>query len=56
MITQCADHVDYKLPNKLTCVNLLLSDIEKNDPSLNAAIEMVRGEKVTIRKMNKFEY
>ena len=28
MMTQCAEHVDYQLPTKFTCVNLLLGAIK----------------------------
>ena len=55
MKTQCSEHVYCQLPNELTCVNLLLNDIEFKDLGLNAAILMVKGDTGPTRKMNKFE-
>ena len=55
MMTQCAKLVDYQLSNEFNRVNFLLSAIECKDPGLNADISMVKGEKGSTRKMNKFE-
>ena len=53
MMTQCDEHVNYQLPNKLTRVNLLLGAIEWKDPGLNAAISMVKRNKGPTGKINK---
>ena len=54
-MTQCAEHVDYQLPNGLTHVDFLIDDTECKDPGLNAAIVMLKGGKWPTGKMNKFE-
>ena len=55
MMTQCDDHVDDQLPNKLTRASFLLYAIECKDYFPKAAIVMVKGEKYPTGKTNKFE-
>ena len=54
-MTQCAKHVNYKLPNKLPHLNFLIDNNKCKDHVLNAAIAMVKGDIGTTGKMNKFE-
>ena len=39
-MNQCAEHVDYQLPNELTRVIYLLDAIENNDSPLKAAMAL----------------
>jgi hypothetical protein len=54
-MTQCADHVDYQLPNEGTRVTYLLDAIECNDAPLQAAMALVRNDTGAAGKMNDFE-
>ena len=56
MMTQCAEHADYQLPNSLTHVNFLIGTIVYKDYGLNAAIAIVKVDKGPTRKMNKLEH
>ena len=53
-MTQFDEHLDDKLPNKLTHANVLLNAIECKDPDLNVSIAMAKVNKGPTRKMNKF--
>ena len=55
IITQCAKHVDYQIPQKLTGVNFLIDDIECKYSVLNVAIVMVKFDKGPTGKVNKSE-
>ena len=55
MMNQYAEHVDGQLDNGLTCASFLLDAIKYNNPGLNAAIAMVKSNKETTGKKNKFE-
>ena len=52
---QCAEHVDYQLPNELTRVKYLLEGIDNVDPTLQAALALVRADDGPGGKMNDFE-
>jgi hypothetical protein len=54
-MTQCADHVNYQLPNEGTRVTYLLDAIECNDAPLQAAMALVRNDTGPTGKMNDFE-
>jgi hypothetical protein len=54
-MTQCADHVNYQLPNEGTRVTYLLDAIECNDAPLQAAMALVRNDTGATGKMNDFE-
>jgi hypothetical protein len=54
-MTQCADHVNYQLPNEGTRVTYLLDAIECNDAPLQAAMALVRNDTGLTGKMNDFE-
>ena len=54
-MTQCAEHVDYQLPNELTRVTYLLDAIENNDAPLQAAMSLCRNNQYLGGKMNDFE-
>ena len=41
---QCAEHVDYQLPNELTRVKYLLEAIDNLDPALQAELALVRAD------------
>ena len=56
MTTQCAEYVDYQLPKNFNCVNCLLGAIECKNTVLNAAIEIVKGEKNSTGKTYKLKY
>ena len=43
-MVQCAEHVDYQLPNGHSRVGYLLDAIETSDPRLQAAMESVRSD------------
>jgi hypothetical protein len=52
---QCAQHVDYQLPNQHSRVVYLLAGIENNDPRLQAAMAAVRTDKAPGGMRNDFE-
>ena len=52
---QCAQHVDYQLPNQHSRVGYLLAGIENNDPGLQAAMAAVRTDKAPDGMRNDFE-
>jgi hypothetical protein len=52
---QCAQHVDYQLPNQHSRVGYLLAGIENNDPGLQAAMAAVRTDKGPGGMRNNFE-
>ena len=52
---QCAEHVDYQLPNELTRVKYLLDAIDNLDPTLQASLALVRADEGPQGKMNDFE-
>ena len=52
---QCAEHVDFQLPNALTRVKYLLEGIENADPTLQAALALVRCDEGADGKVNDFE-
>lgn len=52
---QCAEHVDYQLPNEITRVKYLLEGIENSDPTLQAALALVRADDGPNGKMHDFE-
>jgi hypothetical protein len=52
---QCAQHVDYQLPNQHSRVGYLLAGIEKNDPGLQAGMAAVRTDKGPNGMRNNFE-
>ena len=54
-MTQCAEHVDFQLPNELTRVTYLLDAIEHGDAELQAAMALVRNDTGPNGKMNDFE-
>lgn len=43
-MVQCAEHVEYQLPNGHSRVGYLLSAIENSDPELQAAMAMIRAD------------
>jgi hypothetical protein len=52
---QCAQHVDYQLPNQHSRVGYLLAGIENNDPGLQAAMAAVQTDKGPAGMRNNFE-
>lgn len=52
-LTQCADHVNYQLPNEISRVTYLLDGLECMHPPLQASMALVRHDPVG--KMNDFE-
>jgi hypothetical protein len=52
---QCAQHVDYQLPNQHSRVGYLLAGIKNNDPGLQAAMAAVRTDKGPDGMRNNFE-
>jgi hypothetical protein len=44
-MTAGAQHVDYQLPNELTCVGYLLDSIENNGAGLQAAMGAIQNDK-----------
>jgi len=54
-MTQCADHVEFQLPNEYTRVGYLLSGIETSDPKLQAAIAVVESDSNADGKRHNFE-
>ena len=52
VMTQCDQHVNYQLTNKITRVNFHINAIECKDPGMNATIEIVKGNKGKTRNMN----
>ena len=55
LMQQCAEHVDYQLPNEHSRVGYLLDAIESTDPSLQAAMALVRNDTGADGKRNNFE-
>ena len=55
MLQQCAEHLDYQLPNERTRVTYLLDNIQCSDATLQAAIAAVRQDKGEDGMMNAFE-
>jgi hypothetical protein len=54
-IRQCAEHVNFQLPNERTRVSYLLDVIQCNDTGLQAAMAQVRTDAGVNGKMNDFE-
>jgi hypothetical protein len=54
-MSQCAQHINYQLPNENTRVTYLLNSIECNDAPLQAAMALVRNDTGVTGKMNDFE-
>jgi len=52
---QCAEHVQYQLPNEITRVKYLLEGIDNSDPTLQAALALVRADDGPNGKMHDFE-
>jgi hypothetical protein len=52
-LTQCADHVNYQLPNEISRVTYLLDGLESMHPPLQASMALVRND--VNGKMNDFE-
>ena len=52
---QCAEHVDFQLPNEHTRVGYLIESIENSDASLQAALALVRNDTGPNGKRNDFE-
>ena len=52
---QCAEHVDFQLPNQHYRVGFLLDGIETTDASLQAAMALVRNDEGADGKRNNFE-
>lgn len=52
---QCAQHVNFQLPNETTRVTFLLNGIECNDAPLQAAMALVRNDTGPTGMMNDFE-
>ena len=52
---QCAEYINYKLPNETTQVTHLLDAIQSTDPGLLAAIVLVKNDKTPLTgKANNF--
>jgi len=54
-MTQCAEHVQFQLPNEQTRVGYLMDAIGCNDAPLQAAMALVRNDTGPTGKMNNFE-
>ena len=54
-MTQCAQHVQFQLPNEYTRVGYLLTAIQSTDPKLQAAMANVDGDTDANGKRNNFE-
>jgi hypothetical protein len=54
-MSQCAQHVNFQLPNETTRVTFLLNGIECNDAPLQAAMALVRNNTGPTGMMNDFE-
>ena len=54
-MTQCAEHVDYQLPNELTRVTYLLDEIENNYARLQDAMALCINDQDPGGNMNDFE-
>jgi len=54
-MVQCAEHVDYQLPNAQTRVKYLLEAIKCSDAGLQAAMAMIRNDDGPAGKLNDFE-
>ena len=52
---QCAEHVEYQLPNSLTQVSYLLDGIQCSDAGLQVAVVSVRTDDGPQRMRNNFE-
>jgi hypothetical protein len=52
---QCAQHIDYQLPNQHSRVGYLLAGIRNNDPGLQAAMAAVQTNKGAGDMHNNFE-
>ena len=52
---QCAEHINYQLPNETTRVGYLLDAIETSDAALQAAMALVRNDNSITGKRNNFE-
>jgi hypothetical protein len=52
---QCAQHVNFQLPNEYTRVTFLLNGIDCNDAPLQAAMALVQNDTAVTGKMNDFE-
>ena len=54
-MVQCADHVQFQLPNEYTRVGYLLDAIETSDAPLQAAMALIRNDTAPNGKRNDFE-
>ena len=54
-IVQCAEHVDFQLPNAQTRVKYLLDAIKYSNAGLQAAMSIIRNDDGPMRKLNDFE-
>ena len=54
-IQQCAEHVEYQLPNEHTHVSYLLEDIVCTDPGLQAAMASIHTDDGPTGRRNDFE-
>jgi hypothetical protein len=54
-MTQCAQHVQFQLPNEYTRVGYLLDAIQTSDAGLQAAIAAIRTDHGPTGKLNNFE-
>ena len=54
-MVQCAEHVQFQLPNEYTRVGYLLDAIECSDAPLQAAMALVRNDTAATGKRNDFE-
>jgi hypothetical protein len=52
---QCAEHVNYQLPNETTRVRYLTDNIQNGDPALQAALAIIRGDEAPDGRRNNFE-
>ena len=52
---QCAEHVDFQLPNEHTRVGYLIESIENSDALLQAALALVQNDTAPTGKRNDFE-
>jgi hypothetical protein len=55
VMTQCAEHIEYQLPNEHTRVGYLLDSIECSDSSLQVALALVKNNNGPTEKRNDFE-
>ena len=54
-MTQCAEHVEFQLPNELKQVTYLLDAIENDDAPPQHAMTLCRNDQYPCGKMNDFE-